>query len=328
MLAIGVSIVPLMTLNNHFQFGYNGQPFNFRERTEDRFWVKYGRCERQPLSFHQECLEAARRIAENTKEPIWVLFSGGVDSEVTLQSFVQAKIPVQVAILRFKNDLNIHDISYAVIACHQLNVPYRIFDLDLLSFWQNEAFTYAKRVGCSRPRLLSTMWLMDQIEGYPVIGGGECHLIKELPSDYVSGGSPYPTTDWHMSEKEYVASWYRHLILTQRDGCAGFFQYTPEIILSYLLEDDIVDLTSNRKEGKLSTKSSKLPIYQKYFSVQSRPKFTGFERAAEPEKVIRQRLLEICPEGEGVVKTPYKDLVNLLSPSVNKGEAIEFGAGV
>lgn len=107
---------------NHFKFGYDHNWFGFRTSIDQKWNVEYGRCQNTPGSFYQECLNTARIIQQNAQQKMTILFSGGVDSEVTLQSFVLAQIPITATILRFKNDLNVHDISYAVIACEKLGV--------------------------------------------------------------------------------------------------------------------------------------------------------------------------------------------------------------
>src|SRR4051794_32718324 len=110
----------LLSKNNHFEFGYNGEPFNFRTSPEDQWFARYGKCERKTESFRKECLQTARDISAVADGKVSVLFSGGVDSEAALRSFVRADQPVQAAILKFKNGLNEHDISYAVTACEEL----------------------------------------------------------------------------------------------------------------------------------------------------------------------------------------------------------------
>ena len=83
-----------LSQNNHFKFGYNGAWFNERSEDRDQWIVSYGRCSREPEDWRSECLETARLIQSSTSKPINVLFSGGIDSEVVLQSFMFAGISV------------------------------------------------------------------------------------------------------------------------------------------------------------------------------------------------------------------------------------------
>lgn len=303
-----------LTHKNHFQFGYNSTAFNFRKSSEDKWWVKYGKCERAPLRFKDECVRTAQIIREDAREIPSVMFSGGVDSEVALRSFVEAKIPVRAAILRFKNDLNIHDISYAVIACEKLGVKYDFFDLDIIQFWSERLFEFADSVYCISPQLLSTMWLADQIDEYPVMGSGECLLVKRIDEGYIPGVSEYSNSEWDLYEKEKIAAWYRHFILRGRNACPGFFQYTPEIILSYLSDSFVRDLTSNKIIGKLCTASSKLKIYQQHFELTDRPKFSGFEKVQLEDAQFRKILIERFPMTNEIFKTSVSDLQLQMNP--------------
>lgn len=303
----------LLSENNHFKFGYDHIWFEFRKNLNQKWIVDYGQCHRTTDSFYSECLQTARRIYENAGQKVTVLFSGGVDSEVALQSFVLAKIPVTATILRFKNELNLHDISYALQACEKLDVKYQIIDLDIIKFWENQLFEYADPTYCISPQLLSTMWLSDQVDEYPVLGSGECLLVKEYGDDYVPGVSPYLHSEWTLWEKEKIAAWFRHFIYKKRNACPGFFQYTPEIILSYLLDPFVEKLTQSQMIGKLSTASSKLAIYQQHFQLVDRPKYSGFEKIEPQDAYFRKILVERFPGTNEIFRTSVSDLKKRMS---------------
>ncbi len=300
-----------LTDQNHFKFGYNNRFFNFREKSTDQWCVSYGRCHREPLSFKEECIETAKKIETATKLPIWLLFSGGADSEVVLRSFLMAKVAFKIAIMRFKFDLNLHDISIAVKICEQLGLKYYFFDLDLMDFWHTSLLDYTEPTYCITPLLAPHMWLIDQLDGYPVLGSGECLLVKDRPHDYTPGVSPYEVSQWQLFEKEKIAAWYRHLMHRNREGCAGFFQYTPEILLSYLRDPFVENLTSCKIIGKLSSVSSKLKIYQQYFDIENKEKYHGFEQVNESK--FREALLLLNPHADEIAKTPVTKLIRQLS---------------
>lgn len=308
---------PLLSHKNHFQFGYNGHSFTFRKSPQDSWFVRYGRSKRRPQSFKAECLRTAKTIRKNTDQPLHVMFSGGVDSEVVVRSFVEAKIEIQAAILRFADGLNAHDIEWAVKACENLGVKYKFYDLDLLKFWQHDWQNYSDPTYCTSPQLLPTMWLVDQIDGYPIMGSGECLLIRtDAPDKNDPPRSDYPAADWELYEKEKIAAWYRHFMIRGRDGCPGFFQYTPEIMLAYLQDPFVSDLCSNKIFGKFSTESSKLKIYQMHFpNLESRPKYTGYEKVQDEDAKLRRRLVEMYPGAGGIHKTQYAKLIDDLSPA-------------
>lgn len=275
--------------NDHFQFGY----------TETHQWtVSYGKCSREPKNFHDECLETARTINKNTSEDITVLFSGGVDSEVAVRSFVEAGIKINVAIMRFKDGLNSHDIEYAIETCREFKITPTFYDLDLLGFWKEDYLPYAHLTRCFSPQLITTMWLIDQIPGFIVLGSGECLLEKK--HDH-----------WYLLEKERIASWYRFFIKRNRSGCPGFFQYTPEIMLSYLNDPEVVKMVKDSVVD--SSTKIKLEMYQQHFPVKTRPKFTGFEKVQHEDHVIRTKLKELYGDSDQIAKTEYHQLIKSLS---------------
>ncbi len=298
-----------MTNENHFEFGFNQIPFSFRKSPEDQWFARFGKCRRPVGSFYEECLHTARLIGQKTNDQIWVLFSGGIDSEVAVRSFHAAGVPFKVAINRFKFDLNIHDICYAIATCEDLCVEYKFFDLDLEQFWKTQGIEYSMKTGCSWPRLTPTMWLMDQVDGYPVLGSGECFLEKAISKDYVPGVSPYEPSPWYLFEREKIASWYRILQVINKPGCPGFFQYTPEIIYSYLVDPDVQALCRSQVVGKLSTGSSKHRIYSKFFPLKERPKYTGFEKVPDLDRYFQDLCVQLVPHSQQEVKIEYEGLV-------------------
>lgn len=311
---IGDSFKLRLSHQNHFKFGYNGNWFVERQSPEDEWCVAYGRSSRSVKDWRNECVETARLIRDDTDRPLWALFSGGIDSEVVLQSFLFAGIPVKAAITRFKNDLNRQDTFYAIKFCETHGIPYKCLDIDIRRFFESgDAMSYAERTKCVQPQLLHTMWAMDQIDGYPILGSGECFLVKQTPKGYKHGVDPYGDDDWVMYEKERIAGWYRHLMVRGREGCAGFFQYNPENMLAFLLDSTMVDLCSNRLTDYVDTMPVKGSIYRKYFLLEKRKKYHGFENVMDLDDWLRPQLQEKFGAYDRVVKTEYKTLVEGLS---------------
>jgi hypothetical protein len=291
-------MTPSLTYKNHFKFGYNGELFNFRRHQSDQWQVSYGECEEKVQSFGLECQNTARKIKENGSGKITVLFSGGIDSEVALLSFHQAKIEVTASIMRFNDGLNAHDISYALKTCEALGIKYKFFDLDIKKFWENSLLDFATPVYCLSPQLAATMWLVDQVDEYPVIGSGECLIERK-----------FPFGSWNLYEKERIAAWYRHFIIRNRPGCPGFFQYTPELMLSYLTDPLVTSKTAKKFSRINSSKVFKNEMYSQYFKLETRPKFTGFEKLQVEDAYYRKKLYDLFPGSDATYQTPVNDLV-------------------
>jgi hypothetical protein len=307
------------THDNHFAFGYEflGNHYWMRPTASDAkgatFAVGYGRCQYEPTNFKTECYRAARLIHESSDEIANIMFSGGNESEIVVRSFFDQQIPFKVSILKFKQNLNLHDISFAVVFCEQRKIPYRIFELDIKDFWDDEIYEYAERTQCPTPQLPSAMWLADQIDGLPVMGSGEPYIAKIIPDDYVPGESLYEPSEWQFQEKERIQAWYRHFLIQERPAVPGFFQYTPELMYSFLSSPIVRELVNNERHGKLSSVSTKGETYRLWFAdMIPRPKFSGFERVMDWEVIVRESLTEKYGQYDRVVSVEYHKFLDNL----------------
>lgn len=298
------------TLENHFRFGYDGEPFVERPSADASFTAEYGRCDSRVGDFREECRRAACLVRDSTDLPLDVLFSGGCESEIVVRSFLAAGIPIRITIMRFKNDLNRHDIQYALDFCRQRDLEFKLIELDLLDFWENRAPAYAEKSKAVSPQFPPLMWLCDQVDGFPVIGSGECFVgirDAEQPGSVARRGEP-----WYLHEEEKSASWYRFLIADGRPGVPGFFQYTPELMYAFLDEDWTRRLAAGLVPGEVANERTKLKVYKKHFDLEDRPKYTGYEQVMEHDRVFRAVLESQYGQYDGVCRTEFGALMGRL----------------
>ena len=299
---------------NHFRFGYDGRWFGARPSPFASWDVAYGRAAYVPADWRAACVDTARLIRAATELDLWVLASGGVDSEVVLQAFVFAGIPVRAAITRFAGDLNRHDIGYAIKFCETHQIGYRMLDLDIERFFESgDAMDYATRSCCVQPQLLHTMWAMDQVDGYPILGSGECYLERRVAEEAGPGHVTPEKAVWQMLEKERIASWYRHLLARGRPGCAGFFQYDPGNMLAFLRDKLVVALCSDRIVGATDSSAIKVAIYRQHFLLEPRPKFHGFENVMWLDDMLRPALQRAFGSHNAIARTNYAQLLEDLA---------------
>ncbi len=315
--AMAASTLPELSHRNHFRFGYDGRWFVDRPSIHASWEVAYGRATYQAPDWRAACVDTARLLRAATELDLWVMFSGGLDSEVVLQSFLFAGIPVRAAITRFAHDLNRHDIAWAIRFCEAHQVPYRLLDIDIERFFDSgAALDHGLRATCVQPQLLHTMWAMDQVDGYPILGSGECYLVRRVVED---GDEPPPGASpggvvWEMLEKERIAGWYRHLMRSGREGCAGFFQFDPGNMLAFLRDPMIVALCDDRIAHARDSTVVKAPMYRRHFLLERRPKFHGFENVMHLDDALRPILRARLPGHDAIARTTYGALVGSLAP--------------
>jgi hypothetical protein len=305
------------THNCYFKFGYDGtNNYQFRTSPEQKWTVEYGRCSRPPKSFGEECIEAARLISQKTNQDIWICYSGGVDSEFTIWSFLKANVKFKIAIMEFEDEINIYDVSRAKAFCDNLGLKYYIFKLDIIKWWNESLLDYAIPNQCASAAYPVTWWLMEQIDGYPICGlGNQLWEWDDIDKTY------------YLYEGETLQGTSRYLISNKREATSQFFRYTPEQVLSYLLTPShmmmflyggLLGIKGNRIQ-----RSVKIPAYTDFFPMEPRDKKTGYEKINDLNLYLKNMLREMMPASHSYVKITPVELFDKLRPHEMTAEYLE-----
>ncbi len=295
------------THKHYFTFGYNDQTFNTRSDESSILWCNFSPVQREHESFKEECLKAAKLIRDKTDQDIFVLFSGGMDSELVLRSFIEAGIEVNAITVEFERGINEHDILWARKFCEIYDINHIIRPLNIEEFWDNQLLDYALPVQCNSPQFPVTMWLLDQTPGFPVIGSGDS-AIKRLEG----------TNDFVFDEQENYLTLYLHLMRRNRIGVPAFFQYTPELLLAFFEHPILQDYRNfkAKQDRLISIPKYKFPIYQHSFpKLENRIVYNGFEKIEDLDKKYRSRLHKLCQGAGQPLRFDFDDFVEGLKTS-------------
>lgn len=282
------------TFNNHAHSIYNNE-HRHRKSKEDNFNYVIGKISRKPKSFKEESINSARLIHDLMTEPITVLYSGGFDSEITVESFRLAEIPFKVAFCKFENNYNEHEFKYVKDYCDAYGIKLDVVPLNLIKFWENDAFSYAELIGCLTPQYVVGPWLMDQLDGCLIAATGDIEF--RLQDDNV----------WRYTIDEGGDSgWLRFAEIREREIAPAFPEYTPEQLAAGL------PLFENFARGKIcysnNTMCNKPEIYKLEFDLQPRPKYNGFEYVEEVCDIYRKEFKKELEETyNGVVHWTYDE---------------------
>jgi hypothetical protein len=289
------------TQKNHFKFGYkdNGWFIN-RTHQDEVFTCEYGRAT-DILSFREANIEAARYIANIATDDISIMLSGGADSEIAAWSFIDAGIPFEAAVMRFEGGYNSHDIEYAKSFCVNHGIKIRYYDLDVKKYvlseeYENEIKRY--QTTCERG---VTLWLAKQIPNFAILGQGEPVIIKSLGR-------------YWFQEKERICSWNKFWIFNEKPGIPGFHQFTPNQLLSVLLDDMTVDMVNETSHFWINDRF-KHDFYKKHYpDFIVRPKYSGWEKLQDLNKKVQRVITATFPYFVDEWKIPYEDAVDNLMP--------------
>lgn len=275
---------------------------HLRVRNVPNYEVQMGRCGSMPMDFKSEALRAAKLIAQES-DNIWISYSGGIDSEFIIQVFLEANIDFKVATVVMKNETNDYDLQHSRSFCKRMGIKLHEFEIDLEKFYKNDLETYAVATNCISPQFPVHMWLWDQLDGFIVAGHGD-PIFKRKDSG------------WHLQIQEKEDSVFRYAQWRNRNMAPGFYVYTPELLLSFMLEKEVSNMFLAPNRARLrDIIQVKHSVYSKYYDISAREKRTGFENEKFLDNKYRTHLKNEI-SGHGIFLQPIKDLLDSLWPNL------------
>jgi hypothetical protein len=243
--------------------------------------------------------------------PVYLLLSGGMDSEVMVESFLRADVPFTPITFKFKHGLNSHEMQHVqrFSRHHKLKTVY--YELDILPFMQSdEAAQFFEESCCWELAMVPHMKLLHHIwfelGGMPVIGGGDVVIRKEAG-------------EWRLSKYEYMLAWYWFCVQYSIDAGVAFFQHTPEITLAMLREPRIAAAAAGQNQiaNRIlnDLRQVKYQVYRDHWPhLPIRPKNGGTEMIHTLIRPIEERLRKGL-RYEAIWSTPYQTFCDSISPS-------------
>jgi hypothetical protein len=290
------------TYKNHFKCGYLSPEQS--GSSVPTYFSQIGSPELQPEPAIFEAARAATLIYKDAKrlnKKVVICLSGGIDSEAMLRAFEAAEIPFEAVFLRFENELNRYDLEDNVKICEQLGAKFSFIDIGIQDFFESGKFLeYGKKYGCQSPQIAAHLYLLDKIDGCPVLAGNplEIHASQKVLNHNLPG-------DLH-------AVYLRYFMKNNRPGVPFFFIYTPELCFSMLHTEIMQQLIAFGLAGASFTyfyEIKCLSYRQAGFNVTARrDKFTGFEKLRELYDALDNK------EHGTAFNQRYREPLELLNP--------------
>ncbi len=273
--------------NNWYKWTYGDLPEFSRQPNNLEFKTIFSSTTNTVGSFKRELINAAFSSMEHCNGRPTILFSGGLDSEIMLRSFLAVRSNPEVIIVRYENDYNLYDVSHAIVICETMQVKYKIIDFSLKKFYETEALKYAELSQIDRPRALPYCKILEMVDGFPIMGASDLTPYR-TDTDYSKKGT------WMIRCWEHDIGWSKFLRQINKPGIAEWFKWTPGLVVSYMQTQWFQDLINDKFTGKMGANSTKIYGYREaYPMLINRQKKTGFEDidilANEVEKEIQVR---------------------------------------
>jgi hypothetical protein len=268
---------------------------------DKKFDVRFKPVSRQIKSWKEELLISAKSIAESTNKPLYILMSGGIDSEQVARIFLELGTSFKVLTVKHKNNTNLHDIQYAIDFCKNYNIEQTIVELDTEKFFSNDMEKYIEQgyrsVNIYHYLQLFLIDKLEELDGFGVGGAGEQVYYTIDGKVHLKINPQYTLGMDYCKNNNYKHNFWLNL-------------NTPEIYASYLNIDLIKFLISQPDyfTNHHFASAEKILVYHATWpEIKKRNKYSGFERI---EKTIR------IPKQKELAKR-FPDLVDYYFPIEN-----------
>lgn len=258
---------------DYFYQGHLKSTLEPDDHTPHHHKILVGKLGRHPEKPFDEAIRAAHLIGEKLKDPVLCL-SGGLDSEAMAMAFLAAKVPFRVAVMVFKDGLNLFDIQHALDFAREHNLQIQKIEIDPVQFLkQGQHFVISEKYRTLSAERALYIHFLSQVEGEPVLGG---EILRfESPQDRIELACP----------KDRDFSYWRYLEASGRRGIPYFHYYTPELTFSFMAHTSVSDRknqTTNWTNQHEAFYQHKLQVYREGgFAIVDRPdrqkKWHGFE---------------------------------------------------
>lgn len=215
------------------------------------------------LSLEEACKLAISSLPKTIGERPAICFSGGIDSQTVIDTFLIAGVTPNVVVFKFIDDFNEPDVSLAIKFCESRNIVPHIIEFDVIRFLNNRLLEFATKYKISSPQFAVHLYLSGELQklGYTsaIFGGNNLFRLQD--------GS------WYIPEKEEL------------DWCYYSEQINFPILGNFWLQDWRLSLKATlfmegfTPKDKIVNYQAKVNGYRKmgYDIIPQDQKYNGFE---------------------------------------------------
>jgi hypothetical protein len=236
--------------------------------------------------------------------PLYLCYSGGLDSEFALSVFRHLGMEVIPVIM--STQYNQTERQYAFDYCEFHNIDPVVINLDFDEFVKSgQMLEIATSVNCGAWQLPATFWLTSQLDGTVITGECPPHLKKV-------------NDIWYHDEDQVYHSAVTYFKKYNVYGTPFFMNYTPEMVYSFLVDPAIQELADNRIFGKLGSHSTKFRVYNNNngaFELENRKKLHGYETVETSPIFGHPDILHIIGKKDewwGLSDSEYQSMIKTL----------------
>lgn len=274
----------------------------------DQFNVEIDPPKQKNSDYHELSKILAEQIYENKQGKIHILYSGGLDSEYVLSTFLSLGIDVVPVIIKLNPGYNNHDVKYAFDFCKLKKLHPVIIDIDFDNFVKSgRIIDLSMEFKIGAYQLPCTFDVLEKIDGTVIMGShGNPHMCYCQEQNL-----------WFVDEYEPIHTVLNFFKDRKIHGHPFFLVQSAEQYLAFLLDPSMQKLANHGFPGKLGNNSTKYLVYNNGsgFALKNRKKYTGYENIENSEIFNHPNLhffKEQAKQWWGIYKIEYHELIRRL----------------
>lgn len=293
--------------------------------------VSIGRCCREALSFKQECIAAAKHIADNNNKRIYVAYNNNIVSQVMCLAFLEAGVNFTAVITRMgPNNFNMFNYALAKQFFTNNNILYKAISINAQYYFTTFTSDITKKY--KLPTLESLVFALAQthLDGVLVMSDKLLSFDrlpqnkqKQISDDFrtYTCGEEFDK----MSVRFDTNTPFKYYVDNELPVIPEFFAYTPELLTAFYTDSTVQSFVDVQDFMNINMfdRAFKPVLYKKHFNIEPILRYSGIELIdsttsydALNTHFQNHKSSEIIKE---YVHIPYNELVEYLTGSGDVG---------
>lgn len=290
--------------------------------------VSIGRCSRPVKSFKEECVEAAKLIASKTDKRIFVAYNNNISSQVVCLAFREAGINFTAVMPRMvPNNFNQFNYVVAKDFFKRNKIQYKAVNVNLQYYFTQFAPVITAKYKLPTLNTLLFAIVQTHLEDGILILNDKLLSFDRRPTTkdkQIRGDTRSYSCGPELEQcsiRVLRNTPFNYYYDNQLPVVPEFFAYTPELLASFYLTDEVKSFINMQDFVEMGTFNRVIRpmLYKKYFNIEPIMKYDGIEMIDDADSYKRVsnnfRQYNTIVTAEDSVNIPYTDLVEYLTTS-------------
>lgn len=270
-----------------FDYSYVNVP---NTEIDERFKIEFNPVTRPLMTWKEELFSAMRTLVDSTNKPIYVLMSGGIDSELVARLLLKVGVKFKALTLKHEEGTNEHETRYADWFCNHYKIDQVSVPINITNFITDGHKKYIDQgYRATKIYYYQQLFLLEKLEEFGGFGiGGAYEQIYHTLNNQIHlkfNPSYTMSMDWCKNHNTNHQLW--------------FYLETPELVASWM-KQELIEFLLQRPDYFINQDwinvEKTLIYHQQWPGMGRRRKASGFELIEHFRDVKEKELQKQFPD--------------------------------